>query len=162
MNRQLIAALLVTTLAALGIGAIAASGNKGKSYIGLTYPPYPMECKDRGGFVVWPYDRSPEYVVSFLECDGTHIVWLGKVLFRNANGAPVREVRAEIQVPNNGRTTIAGSLCHFLEGTGAQVVTIHESLGKFPKIPLAVWRVDADREKFVSVNPETIRCESGP
>lgn len=131
-----------------------------KQFVGLKYQTPNFDgCSTDAGFTVW---RDGTYGVSLVHCGSKHMAWLTKTLSRNQKGMPLKEVRAQLQIPAkpDGKSASIGAACYSTKDDGLQVIAIEDIPGDKEGRTNTAWAIDVGNERFSPIDPENVRCGS--
>jgi hypothetical protein len=149
-------------LALLVAGACSTAGPEPSPYVGISEPPLPPGVELLAGALV-DFDPASTFAVSWLRDAGGDMLWLERLVSRDAAGVPLWTVVAVERLPPMGadETVVLGG-CGEGELAGGGEGDVHAVVRRedreiLERVSLA-WRVDTGAERFVALRTEGLRC----
>ncbi len=151
-------ALPFLLLSCAGTGPVAQDFGK---YIGQTYPPVPPPLKEVGGFMIEPLGQ-PEYGSFEVVDQGVHLVWLMRLLTRDAEGRPLWQIEDVLPLPRVDQgEVVLYTLCGQSGQYNPEIVAIakDEENKEFLTTVRRAWQGNRSTGKFHEIATAGIACD---
>jgi hypothetical protein len=149
-------------LSLLVAGACSTAASEVSPYVGISEPPLPPGVELLAGAMV-DFDPASPLAVSWLRDARGDMLWLERLVSRDAAGVPLWTVVAVERLPPLGAddmVVLGGCGEGELAGGGdgdVHAVVRREDREILERVSLA-WRVDTGAERFVAVPVQGLRC----
>ncbi|HIK56808.1 MAG TPA: hypothetical protein IGS37_16800 [Synechococcales cyanobacterium M55_K2018_004] len=133
----------------------------GRTYIGLRYRDLPRGLTSLGGWMLTP-QRGTEYGVSVVQRGNQRMLWLERLIDRDAQGRASWEVRDVLLLPAIPQNfDLAQGWCELNRRADARIVAIarYQNSEYSTQIRRA-WRANWQRERFEEMPTRGIRCQN--
>lgn len=153
---------LMSALAVAPLAGCAGSAPAAESYVGLRHPPQPDGVEDEAGWLLDPREDG-EFAVAVMRDGEGRMLWLQRLVSRNAGGDPTFEVLGVERLPElRGGEELAMVGCRIGSrgDTSTDLVAIVQSDSATETLGGArhAWRVDAAGRRFVPVSSDNVEC----
>jgi len=132
-----------------------------RKYIGQTYPPAPPPLKEVGGSMIDPLDQA-EYAFFEVVDRGVHLVWLMRLLARDAEGRPLWHIEDVLPLPPVRRgDVLLFAKCGQAGEYNSEIVAIakDEEAEELLTNVRRAWRGSRSTGKFDEIATAGIECE---
>jgi hypothetical protein len=144
------------------LAGCAGSAPAAESYVGLRHPPEPDGVEDEAGWLLEPRDGG-EFAVAVMRDGEGRMLWLQRLVSRDAGGSPTFEVLAVERLPDTRsgeELAMVGCRVGSRGDMSTDIVAIVQSDPATETLTGAshAWRVDSSNRRFVPVSTENVEC----
>ncbi|MBB4634698.1 hypothetical protein [Longimicrobium terrae] len=144
------------------LAGCAGSAPAAESYVGLRHPPEPDGVEDEAGWLLEPRDGG-EFAVAVMRDGEGRMLWLQRLVSRDAGGNPMFEVLGVERLPDTQRgeeLAMVGCRIGTRGDMSTDLVAIVRSDPATETLTGArhAWRVDAAGRRFVPVSTKQVEC----